>query len=274
MAIDHSIRLKATMPTEMNPFDLHGVTVLLTGASGYLGTAMARGLAAAGAQLVVSSRDLSQARQIADDLSVQTDTPHYATQFDHLDNDSLGQGFAEAVNLAGQIDVLIANGHEPTPADWTSVTPDQFNRQLQNATGYFMLARLLREHLVARSAEGSIVFLGSMYGLVGSYPEAYEGVCPASPVAYHVLKGGIVQMTRHLAVYWARDGIRVNCISPGPFPSAKAPAQLIENLTTHSPLKRMGRPEELVGPAVFLASGASSYMTGHNLVVDGGWTAW
>ena len=96
----------------------------------------------------------------------------------------------------------------------------------------------------------------------------------ASPVAYHALKGGIVQMTRHLAVYWARDGVRVNCLSPGPFPSDNAPAELVTRLKEKSPMKRIGHPDELKGAIVFLASDASSYMTGQNLIIDGGWTAW
>jgi len=116
--------------------------------------------------------------------------------------------------------------------------------------------------------------LGSMYGLVGSYPDAYEGLVPASPAAYHALKGGVVHLTRHLAVYWAKDQVRVNCLSPGPFPSSTANAELVERLEKRSPMGRMGRPDELQGAALFLASNASSYVTGHNLVVDGGWTAW
>ena len=123
-------------------------------------------------------------------------------------------------------------------------------------------------------APASIVFLGSMYGLVASYPDAYEGICPASSVAYHTLKGGIIQMTRHLAAYWAADGVRVNCLSPGPFPSEHAPAGLVDRLRTKLPMKRMGQPYELKGAVVFLASDASRFMTGQNLVIDGGWTAW
>jgi gluconate 5-dehydrogenase len=113
-----------------------------------------------------------------------------------------------------------------------------------------------------------------MYALVGSYPDAYAGICAASSVAYHALKGGIVQMTRHLAVYWAPDGVRVNCLIPGPFPPARIDSRLVERLCDKSPMRRVGRPFELKGAVVFLASDASSYVTGHNLVVDGGWTAW
>ena len=82
-------------------------------------------------------------------------------------------------------------------------------------------------------------------------------------------------MTRHLAVYWAKDNVRVNCLSPGPFPNPDtAPKELVRRLDEKSPMQRMGLPYELKGAIVFLASRASSYMTGHNLVVDGGWTAW
>ena len=81
-------------------------------------------------------------------------------------------------------------------------------------------------------------------------------------------------MTRHLAVYWAKDRIRVNCLSPGPFPSERAPAEMVERLCTKSPMERMGTPDELKGALLLLASNAGSYITGQNLVVDGGWTAW
>ena len=86
-----------------------------------------------------------------------------------------------------------------------------------------------------RKSPASIILIGSMYGVVGSYPDVYEGVSIASPVAYQALKGGIIQMARHLAVYWAKDGIRVNCLSPGPFPGQQAPADLVERLKAKSP---------------------------------------
>ncbi|MFM7163454.1 MAG: SDR family NAD(P)-dependent oxidoreductase, partial [Planctomycetaceae bacterium] len=199
---------------------------------------------------------------------------HFGIELDHQRPDDCPAWFTQALGCTGQIDVLINNGNEAVGADLTTVTPEQFSRQLANATGYFVLARLLRDHVVARQAPGSIVMLGSMYGVVGSYPDAYAGVCAASPVGYHALKGGIVHMTRHLAVYWARDRVRVNCLSPGPFPSEKAPAQMVERLCEKSPMGRMGRPDELKGALVFLSSEASSYITGQNLLVDGGWTAW
>lgn len=257
-------------PTIHELFDLTGRVVLITGGTGHLGSAMSRALAEAGATVVIASRDANRAKVAAAALPGD----HCGVALDHMEPAVLERGFAEAVSLKGRIDVLVNNGHEAQPTDWTTVTAEQFTRQLANATGYFLLARLLRNHAVERQASASIILLGSMYGQVASYPDAYDGVCPASPVAYHALKGGIVHLTRHLAAYWAADGVRVNCLSPGPFPTEKAPPEMVERLTTKLPMKRMGRPHELKGAIVFLASDASSFMTGQNLTIDGGWTAW
>jgi gluconate 5-dehydrogenase len=261
-------------PTIQELFDLSGRTSLISGASGYLGGAMARALAEAGSRVVVTSRDARRARDVAAALPDPRGVGHRGFALDHMEHASIERAFADVVDQVEQIDVLVNNGHDPLANDWTDVTAEQFSRQLANATGYFLLARLVRHRAVERQAPASIIMLGSMYGQVASYPEAYRGLCPASPVAYHTLKGGILHLTRHLAVYWARDRVRVNCLSPGPFPSPKAPAGLAERLRKHSPVDRMGLPHELKGAVVFLASDASSYMTGHNLVIDGGWTAW
>lgn len=261
-------------PTVQQLFDLRGKTALVTGGTGHLGSAMSRALAEAGANVVITSRDADRARAAAVALPVVEGAKHFGVELDQLDTVNIEQQFANALAQTGRIDVLVNNGHAAVGKDWTNVTAEEFTRQLSNATGYFLLARLVRNHAVERGGGASIILLGSMYGVVGSYPDAYERVCVASPVAYHALKGGIVQMTRHLAVYWAKDNVRVNCLSPGPFPNEKAPAAMVERLCEKSPMARMGRPDELKGAIVFLASNASSYMTGQNLLIDGGWTAW
>jgi len=263
-----------TEPSIQQLFDLSGRVALITGASGHLGSSMARALAEASARVVVASRDAKVGKEMSSSLGGAESGWHTNVVMNHMDEKSILRGFNQAVKLADKIDILVCNGHEALGEDWQTVKGKQFTRQLQNATGYFLLARELRNHVVKRRAPASIVMLGSMYGLVGSYPQAYEGSGPANPVAYQVLKGGIAQMARHLAVYWARDRVRVNCLSPGPFPSSAATKKLLRNLKQHSPMARMGQPYELKGALVFLASDASSYMTGHNLVVDGGWTSW
>lgn len=255
-------------------FDLSGRVALITGASGWLGRAFASALAEAGGSVVVASRDAGVAEKVAAELPTRVGQRHHAVTMDLLDETSLRGGFEAAVAAAGRVDILVNNGHAPAGGDWTDVDPPAFNHVLHNATGYFLLARDLRDHVVQRNAPGSIVNLGSMYGQVGSYPDAYQDICPASPVAYHALKGGILQMTRHLAVYWAADQVRVNCLSPGPFPSPAAPDGLEQRLSTKSPMGRMGQPHELKGALLLLASDAGSYITGQNLTVDGGWTAW
>ena len=261
-------------PTIQQLFDLRGKTALVTGGTGHLGSAMSRALAEAGANVIVTSRDEQRAIVAAAALPVVENAKHFGVALDHLDAAKLEAQFATALAKTGRIDVLVNNGHAAVGKDWTNVTAEEFTRQLSNATGYFLLSRLVRNHAVQRGGGASIILLGSMYGVVGSYPDAYDGVCVASPVAYHALKGGIVQMTRHLAVYWAKDNVRLNCLSPGPFPNENAPAEMVDRLCKKSPVSRMGRPDELKGAIVFLASDASSYMTGQNLVIDGGWTAW
>lgn len=262
------------IPTTRQLFDLTGKTALISGASGWLGSAMAAALAEAGARVIVSSRDGEKARATARTLPVIGEGEHLGIELDQMDGDSTARGFEAALERGGSIDILVNNGHEGNASDLNTVTRAEFNRTLENATGWFDLARRFRDHAVERGGGGSVILIGSMYGVVGSYPEAYEGVVPASPVAYHALKGGIVHMTRHLAVYWAKDGVRVNCLSPGPFPGPRANPEMVARLKEKSPMGRMGRPEELKGAVVFFASEASSYVTGQNLLVDGGWTAW
>lgn len=263
-----------TEPTIQNLFDLTDRVALITGGSGYLGNSFARALAEAGASVVIASRSRERARGIAGDLPSPGGAAHFGVQLDQLDEESLDTGFDEAVESAGKVDILINNGQKGHPLDLNDVTGEAFSQDLKNATGYFLLARRFRNHIVERQATGSVVMIGSMYGVVGSYPDAYEGVCTASPVQYHTLKGGIIHMTRHLACYWARDGIRVNCLSPGPFPSGKAPSEMVGRLKEKLPMQRMGQPHELKGSLLLLASDAGSYITGQNLLVDGGWTAW
>lgn len=264
----------AGSPTVAELFDLRGQVALISGGTGYLGTAMSAALAEAGARVIISSRDRNKGQAAADQLGGPEKGRHLAVELDHLDEASLTAGFNEAVGLAGQVDILINNGNASIKHDWTDVTGEEFQQHLANATGYFLLARLLRNHASERQQPASIVMIGSMYGVVGSYPEAYAGICTASPAAYHTMKGGLVQLTRHLAVYWAKDRVRVNCLSPGPFPGPKAPQEMVTRLCDRSPMGRMGQPHELKGAVVFLASHASSYITGQNLLVDGGWTAW
>ncbi|HKI69555.1 MAG TPA: SDR family oxidoreductase [Verrucomicrobiae bacterium] len=199
---------------------------------------------------------------------------HLSIVINQMSENSIQCRFASAVRQARQVDILVNNAHEIPANDWRTVTGSQFTRHLTNASGYFLLTRLIHDRALKRRSSASIIMLGSMYGQVASYPEVYAGIGAATLLAYHVLKGGIIQLTRHLAVCWSRDQIRVNCLSPGPFPGPSVSRQLKERLKKKSPANRFGRPEELKGAVVFLVAEANSYVTGRNLIVDGGWSAW
>ena len=232
---------------------------------------MARALAETGARIIVTSREASRAVEVAKSLPNGCNVRHQSLVLDQLSSESIEAAFKE-IACCGAIHVLVNNAYESIPNDWTDITAEQFNRQLANVTGYFLLARCVRNHAVTCGVPASIIMLGSMYGVAGSYPQAFEGR-RASPVAYHAVKGAVLQMTRHLAVYWAKDQVRVNSLSPGSFPNLGIPNDELKP-SPWNPMGRIGQPWELKGAVVFLASDASSYVTGHNLLVDGGWTAW
>jgi NAD(P)-dependent dehydrogenase (short-subunit alcohol dehydrogenase family) len=194
----------------------HGRVVLVTGGTGWLGSAFCEALAEAGATVVVSSStSIERAQASAAALPCPRAQTHHAVQLDHMDEDSIVSGFRAAVAAAGAVDCLVNNGlAAPAAGDVTNTTFQKFSLNNQNNAGYFVLARELRDHLVSRGVGGNVVNIGSMYGQVASYPDAY-GPGAASPVAYHALKGGTIHMTRHMAAYWAADQVRVNCLSPG-----------------------------------------------------------
>jgi len=270
-------------PTIQQLFDLSGKVAIVTGAAGWLGAAMSRALAEAGATLAVTSRDAQQATEFAASLPVNgpgdgPGIPHIGLGFQQDDTDTIPNFVQQVVAQLGRVDVLVNNAYGGPAPDIDDASADDFDRAYHTGvTAYFLLARAVVHHLRARGAPGSIINIASMYGVVASYPDAYEGLPVNSPPTYHALKGGLVHLTRHLAAYWAPENVRVNAICPGPFPKQSVHDDLpefIERLEAKVPLGRMGRPHELKGLVVLLASDAGSYITGQNILVDGGWTAW
>ena len=128
--------------------------------------------------MIVTSRAADRAKATAGRLPTPGGARHAGIKLDHLQTDGLAKHFARALEHAGKIDILVNSGHESLAADLTDVSAAQFARQLANCTGYFLLSRLVRDHAVERGQPASVILLGSMYGLVGSYPQAYEGISP------------------------------------------------------------------------------------------------
>lgn len=259
-------------------FDLTGRVALITGAAGWLGSPMSRALAEAGATVVCTSREAARAEALAAGLPTPAGQTHLGLAFDPDQSDTIAPFVRDLAAKTGRIDVLVNNGYGgPAPKIDTASASDFDASYHSGVTAYFLLAREVAHHLRERGAPGSIVNIASMYGVVASYPHVYDDLPVHSPPNYHALKGAVVHLTRHLAVYWAEAGVRVNSISPGPFPTEATQTRMptfIPRLADKVPLGRIGSQEDMKGIIVLLASDASAYITGQNILVDGGWTAW
>ncbi len=261
------------MKTVQQLFDLSGQAALVTGGAGLLGTAISEALAEAGARVAIASRNLDHCQETARQLG----SDHLGLQLD-IGSEASNRGVVDEVaQRFGRLDILVNCAYSGPRPDIEEATADEFDEALHlSITAYFVTSQQAVRHMRAQG-KGSIIQIASMYGVVGSYPEVYEGTGGGSPPTYHAGKGGLVHLTRYMAVYWAKDGIRVNAISPGPFPTPEGlrdEAEFYQRLAHKVPLQRVGEPWELKGATVFLASEASSYVTGQNLMVEGGWTIW
>jgi NAD(P)-dependent dehydrogenase (short-subunit alcohol dehydrogenase family) len=257
------------MPDPTQPFRLDGRTAVVTGASSGLGARFARVLAAAGATVVLGARRIDRLEAIARDLRADGATVEVVGCDVTVDAD-VERLIRAAVERTRTLDVLVnAAGIAPAEDDAIEST-DLFRRVLEvNTTGTYSCARAAATRMLERGA-GSIVNVASISGLV-----AGDGCDTPS---YAASKGAVVNLTRELAVRWAPRGIRVNALAPGWFPSEMTADTLASAdgrafVSQRTPLGRPGRLDELDGALLFLASDASSYVTGHTLVADGGWTA-
>jgi len=264
----------------MQAFDLTHKVALVTGAGGGLGRAFARGLAASGARVVCADRDRAGAEETVA-LIQKGANDCLALTADVSDPASVEAMVEHAGRACGRIDVLINNAgiatiphrvHELPVEDWDRLIAT-------NLRGVFLCSRAVIPVMLA-GAGGSIINIASIIGLVGFYPD-FPAVC----ANYAAAKSGVIGFTRQLAVEYAKDGIRANAIAPGFHgptrlgDERKARASEAETdqfeaaIIGHTPMGRRGRPEELEGLAIYLASDAARYVTGQVFVQDGGWTA-
>jgi NAD(P)-dependent dehydrogenase (short-subunit alcohol dehydrogenase family) len=246
---------------------LEGRVAIVTGGAGGLGLEMARALAEAGADVVVCSRDGDRCVEIARALGGRA----LGLRCDVRSESEVDAAVGTVMETLGRIDVLVNNAGTARSASPEETRLEDWHKVLDvNLTGTFLMARRVGRELIAGGRGGRIVNVSSMAGLVGAPSRIMDAV------AYSTSKGAVVSFTRDLAVKWAPHGITVNALAPGWFPSEMTRGRLSEigdELLDRIPLARYGTPDDLRGTIVFLASAASAYITGHTLVVDGGWTA-
>jgi gluconate 5-dehydrogenase len=245
-------------------FDLTGKTAIVTGTSRGLGQTFARALAHAGADLAITSRDQTSLAAFADEITA-LGRRVVPLELDVRELPSIERMTGAAYDAYGRIDILVNNAGCNIRKPALEVTWDDWNTILDtNLRGAFFVAQAAARHMVRRGY-GRIINIGSVTSVCG-----YAGLAP-----YGASRGGIKQLTMSLADDWGPHGITVNCLAPGWFRTAQNQVlyendEWVEYLTDRIPLKRTGRPEDLEGAVVFLASDASAYVTGQTLLIDGG----
>jgi NAD(P)-dependent dehydrogenase (short-subunit alcohol dehydrogenase family) len=255
-------------------FRLDGKTAFVSGARGHLGAVMARALAEAGAHVIVNGRDTKALDAFAGGLKAQG-LSVTAAAFDAHDVARLRTFFGGLERL----DVLVNNIGFMQARSFAELEPADFAATYgATVTTAFESVRAALPALkaaVLAGGDASVINVSSIYGQVAPDGSLYDSRTQQSPFHYGPAKAGLEQLTRHLAAELGRDRIRVNALVPGPFPQpGKMPPGLEERLGTRTMLGRIGQAREIAGPLLFLATPASSFMTGAHLNVDGGWSAW
>jgi gluconate 5-dehydrogenase len=255
-------------------FRLDGKTAFVSGSRGHLGAAMTRALAQAGAHVIVNGRDAAALDSFAGDLRSQGFSVE-AAPFDAHDTAKIRAFFGGLKRL----DVLVNNIGLMLGKSFSQLAPEDFAATYAaTVTTAFESVRAALPALkaaVAASGDASVINISSIYAQASPDAGLYAAREQQSPFHYGPAKAGLEQLTRHLAAELGPQKIRVNALVPGPFPQpGKMPAGLEGRLASRTMLSRIGRPEEIGGPLLFLAAPASSFVTGSSLNVDGGWTAW
>jgi NAD(P)-dependent dehydrogenase (short-subunit alcohol dehydrogenase family) len=254
-------------------FDVSDRVIVLTGASGLIGRSLARAFHERGARLALVDIPAAKPAGLAESLG----EPAAAFECDVSRPEQVSALRDAVLARFGRVDVLI-NNHQFKPQGFTDARAETFPQELWDAiisvnlTGTFLTCRDFGA-VMLRQGKGSIINVASTYGVVSSNPDLYEGNSLGNPVAYTASKGGVIMLTRYLGAYWAERGVRVNCVTPHGVANNHEPA-FVERFRKKSPMRRLMTADEVLGAVLFLASDASSYATGSNVLIEGGWTAW
>ncbi|MBN1553889.1 MAG: SDR family oxidoreductase [Phycisphaerae bacterium] len=253
----------------LDTFKLDGKTAVVTGGGGLYGRQVVEAVAEAGAKTFAAGFTMQKEEKTAEKLrSAGWDVT--AVQYDQGSEESIQALLDTVVKQAGRVDVLVNNAVVRPMKSWDSPTEDFIKSMKVNATGLYLMTRLFGNHMAERGG-GSIVNIGSIHGMIAPDFTLYEGLGWGAPPDYFFHKGGMLQLTRYAASTLGPMGVRVNVISPGGFFNHQEDI-FVQRYNKRTLLGRMADETDLKGAVVFLASDASSYVTGANLVVDAGYT--
>lgn len=258
----------------LEKFSLKKKTAYVTGSAGLIGSEISRALATAGAETIMLDINESGGKSLEKELRSKGCKASYE-HFDITDLPNIDSGCRDLLNKYHRMDVWV-NCAYPRTNDWEKIVENlsleswQKNVDMHlNATAWLNRAVAM---IMKSQGNGSIINMGSTYGVVGNDFTIYEGTDMTGPMAYSAIKGGIVNLTRYMASYFGPYNVRVNNVCPGGIFDHQNPV-FVKNYSNKTPLKRMGKPDEIASVVLFLASDAASYITGATIMVDGGWTA-
>ncbi len=259
-------------------FDIRKKTIVITGGSGFLGSQYAEGLSKVGANVIIADINYEICKNLCTEIKKKFSTDPLAIKLDLTNKQSIKQMIKSILKKYNTIDVLINNAADQgNPKLRTTPFEDfplkDWNKAIDvNLTGVFLCCQQIGK-IMKKQRNGVIINISSTYGIVAPDQRIYGSSGQNSAAFYAASKSAILNLTRYLASYWQGTGIRVNTFSPGGVEKNQDP-KFIKNYSKRTPLGRMAKKNEYIGPIIFLSSDASSYMTGSNLIVDGGWTAW
>ena len=261
-------------------FSLTGKVAIVTGGGSGLGWQMTQGLAEAGANIVIASRRYELCRERAGEIEERTGVKAIGVKVDITQEDEVSKMAETVIGEMGRIDILVNNAGIGKVIPVLETSLNDWHRVFSvNVDGTFLCCKAVGKYLI-QSRKGKIINIASVYGLAGVDGSVYTGSRDEDfeELSYTASKGALINLTRDLAASWAKHNINVNAIVPGGF-KTEADKELWERglekrWCARTPLGRVGGEDDLKGAVVFLASDASNYVTGHSLVVDGGWLAW
>jgi NAD(P)-dependent dehydrogenase (short-subunit alcohol dehydrogenase family) len=268
-----------------NSLDLSGKVAVVTGGSGILGTEFCKGLADCGADVAVLDINEDGAKQLSEELVKEYKVRSLGIYCDVASPESVKDAVSTIVQEFGEINILHNNAGGKSPdlkkyfAPFEEYDLDEWRLSMSiNIDGMFLMAQAVGKQMVKQGKGGSIIQTSSIYGVAAPDQRIYEGaeylgVAINTPAVYAASKGAVIGLTNYLSTYWATKGIRVNTLTPGGVASGQN-EEFTKKYSNRVPLGRMAERSEMVGALLYLASEASSYVTGQNIIVDGGLTTW